>query len=156
MYGDWRLIRSWSSPSVIVTSSILASGALSSSALCGAVGPPAGAAVRSRLASRPRSGSERGSLRFWHPAKASPTRRPPATKKVARSRIVTTGSGSTREGVQQGPPGSRRSAGRRRRDREAAIRELAPAGGDQRAAGLARLGQRERDPGGADLERDGC
>ena len=47
MYGDCRLMRSSNSPIVIVTSSIFASGALSSSALCGGAlgavlpGPPA-------------------------------------------------------------------------------------------------------------------
>src|SRR5579872_729655 len=162
MYGDWRLIRSWSSPSVIVTSSIRASGAASSSAACGgaagAAGPPGaglgagpGAVTVGRTGTWG-AGAGVGASRFWHPGPA-PNAVPPTSASIARSRIFTTGSGSTGERVQQGPPGPGRTPGLGRRDRVAPVGQLAPAAGEQRAGQRAGLGQRDRDPRRADLER---
>src|SRR5262249_50244558 len=139
MYGDWRLIRSWNSPSVIVTSSILASGALSSSALCGGeVGPPpfgtgCGAACDSSL--------------FWQPA-TSVT----ATRIHPSFCMVTASTGSPREDAHQDPPCAGGARGGRR-DGKSAIGEPAPAGGDRRVAQARVAGEGDRDPGRRDLER---
>src|SRR5215510_9047282 len=89
MYGDCRLMRSWNSPSVIVTSSIFARTALSSSALCGgAVGAPGAVGVACFAD---------GSSFFWHAQAARPS------VITHRTRMFTIGSGSTSEHVQQAP-----------------------------------------------------
>src|SRR5215510_7573007 len=135
MYGDWRLIRSWNSPSVIVTSSILASTALSSSALCGGAPGAPGAAG---------GGLDAWSSFFWQLASA---------RTRIRNRIVTIGSRSTSEHVQQGPSRGcdrRLALGDARRD--PAIRQAAPPRADRRRAEVADVGEGDRDPRRADLE----